>query len=200
MARRKKEMKQAGRFGMLAGLVMLPLGLAASLAGVQAAAAGQAPAAAPLDLSGPLAFANGECRFSPAIDRAFPALLAWDERRQRFVTRTVRIGPMTLAPTLTAGPPAGGGRLYRASVRLTVPARWNGLTLAGLGAAAGYEYRQRELRFAEPAATVRRRLRTLGTALPAPPAYRRIPTDGCAASIGLEPRGRGSALVCTGWC
>ena len=153
-----------------------------------------------LDLSAPLSFANGECRFSPAIDRAFPDILYWDEARQRFAARTVRIGGMALTPTLAAGPPEGGGRMYRSSVRLTRQARWNGLTLVGLGASAGFEYRRRELRFAEPVAVLRSRLRALGTTLPAPPAWRSIPTDGCAASIGAEVRGRGSALVCTGWC
>lgn len=162
--------------------------------------AADAQPGAPLDLSAPLSFANGQCRFSPAIDRALPALLRWDERGQRFVSGTVRIGTMTLTPVLTAGPLEGGARLHRSSVRLTRPARWNGLTLVGLGAAAGHEYRQWEIRFAEPAAAVRRRLRTLGTELPAPPAYREIPTDGCAASIGIEARGQESALVCTGWC
>ena len=127
----------------------------------------------------------------PDIERIIPS---------SFATRTVRLGGMSLTPSLSAGPPEGGGRLYRSAVRLPRAARWNGLTLTGLGAAAGYEYRQREIRFAEPAAAVRRRLRALGTDLPAPPAYRRIPTDGCAASIGLEARGRGSALVCTGGC
>jgi hypothetical protein len=158
----------------------------------------QRPAAP--DLSAPLSFANGQCRFSPAIDRAIADMLYWDEGRQRFATRAVRLANMSLTPSLSVGPPEGGGRLYRSAVRLTRPARWNGLTLTGLGAAAGYEYRQREIRFAEPAAAVRRRLRALGTDLPAPPAYRRIPTDGCAASIGIEVRGQGSALVCTGWC
>ena len=74
------------------------------------------------------------------------------------------------------------------------------VAVTGLAAAAGPEYRQREIRFAEPAAAVRRRLRALGTALPAPPAAQQIPTDNCAASIGIEVRGPGTALVCTGWC
>jgi len=63
-----------------------------------------------------------------------------------------------------------------------------------------YEYRQRELRFANSPAATRAQLRRLGTELPAPPASRSIPTDGCAASIGIESRGSGSALVCKGWC
>ena len=179
---------------------LLSIGLAALAISGSGRAAALAQPGTPLDLSGPLSFANGQCRFSPAIDRALPSLLYWDERGQRFAARTVRIGTMSLTPTLTAGPPEGGGRLHRSSVRLTRPARWNGLTLVGLGAAAGPEFRQREIRFAEPAAAVRRRLRALGTELPAPPASRSLPTDGCAASIGIEVRGQGSALVCTGWC
>ena len=175
-----------------AALAVVPIGPAAPVI--------SAPAPARPDFSAPFSFANGECRFSPALDPAFAGMLYWDEGRQRFAARTVRIGTMSLVPTLMPGPPEGGGRLYRSSVRLTRPARWNGLTLVGLGAAAGFEYRQREIRFAEPAAAVRSRLRALGTELPAPPAYREIPTDGCAASIGVEARGRGSALVCTGWC
>lgn len=177
---------------MLAGLTLL--------AAAPAASGPTARGPARLDFSAPLAFADGQCRFSPALDRALSGMLAWDESRQRFIGNPVRLGPLSLTPTLSSGPPAGGGRLYRSSVRLTARAHWNGLTLTGLGAAAGYEYRQRELRFAESAAVTRMRLRRLGTALPAPPAYRRIPTDGCAASIGIESRDRGSALVCTGWC
>lgn len=182
------------------GIGILSIGLAALAIGAPRSAAAFAQPRAPLDLSGRLSFADGQCRFSPAIDRALQSLLSWDERGGRFVARPVRIGTMSLMPTLTAGPPEGGGRLHRSAVRLTRPARWNGLTLVALGAAAGYEYRQWEIGFAESAAAVRRRLRALGTELPEPPAYREIPTDGCAASIGIEVRGQGSALVCTGWC
>jgi hypothetical protein len=182
------------------GLAILPIGAASPALSADSGQGARPAASRALDLSAPLSFANGQCRFSPAIDRAFPEMLRWDERRQRFVAGSVRLGTMALTPSLTAGPPAGGSRLYRSSVRLTGPARWNGLTLLGLGAAAGHEYRQRELRFAESVPLLRSRLRAMGTILPAPPAYREIPTDGCAASIGVEPRGRGSALVCTGWC
>ena len=172
----------------------------ALLAAGSAASAQVSRGSARLDLSAPLSFTDGICHFSPSLDRALSGMLSWDESRQRFIARTVRIGPMSLHPALTVGPPEGGGRLHRSSVRLTAPARWNGLTLTGLAAAAGYEYRQRELRFANSPAATRAQLRRLGTELPAPPASRSIPTDGCAASIGIETRGRGSALVCTGWC
>lgn len=183
-----------------AGVGTLPLALAALAVFESGGAAAVAQQAAPLDLSAPLSFANGQCRFSPAIDRALTDMLYWDEGRRTFATRAVRIGEMRLTPLLMAGPPAGGGRLYRSSVRLAGAARWHGLNLVGLGAAAGPEYRRRELRFAEPVATVRSRLRAMGTALPAPPAVRHIPSDSCAASIAVEALGRGSALVCTNWC
>jgi hypothetical protein len=204
--RHRMAQRRLGWLGFLGG-ALAPVGLAMlMIAPAGPALSGPADQATPssrpgtLDLSAPLSFASGECRFSPAIDRAFPDILYWDEAGQRFATRTVRIGDMSLTPTLAAGPPEGGGRMHRSSVRLTRQARWNGLTLVGLGASAGFEYRRRELRFAEPVAVLRSRLRALGTVLPAPPAWRSIPTDGCAASIGVEVRGRGSALVCTGWC
>ncbi len=156
---------------------------------------------APLDLSGRLSFAGGDCRFSPAIDRAFPRLLHWDESRRTYRPRTVQLGSMSLTPRLSASPPQGDeGRLYQSSVRLTQPTRWNGLSLLELRASTGFEFGDQQLVFAESAGVVRDRLRAMGVSLPAPPAYRTIPTDGCQASIGVETRRQGSALVCTGWC
>ena len=158
----------------------------------------------PLDISSRIGIADGDCHFAPDLQRAFTDMLVQDDRGRTVGPEVVRIGALRLMPVVTSARDEGvdlpNYRRYVSSVSFPSPALWNGLRLRGLRVENGWEFSSRAIEFEETPGAVRSTMRRIGIAVPPPPAYRELPTEGCSSSIGVETRANGAALVCTSWC
>jgi hypothetical protein len=155
------------------------------------------------DISSRISISGGECRFSSDLQRALDRMFVRPNDGEPVRASAIRLADMRLVPTITSERDEGvliPYRRYTSRARLSTPAQWNGLRLIGLETVDGWEFSSQALEFSDDPARVRAALLRMGIRVPAPPASRTLPTDGCAAAIGVTASSRGSALVCDSWC
>ena len=158
----------------------------------------------PLDISSRISIAGGNCHFAPDLQRAFDRMFVRPNEGESVRVDAIQIGEMRVIPTISSERDEGvllpNYRRYTAQVRFNTPVQWNGLRLVGLQTVDGWEFSSRSMEFSDSPARIRSTLLRIGIRLPAAPAYRTLPTEGCASSIGMERRANGGALVCASWC
>lgn len=157
-----------------------------------------------LDLSARFSYdQDANCRFHPQIDTALRTMVAYPSSRGSAEGRAVSIGTMRLTPDVKSERvDMSGDSYYQTDAVLTLPqeVRWNGLRVRRLVSGSGYEDGMSGVVFAEDPATVRGKLAEMGVSVPLPPGHLELPTEACSASVWLERRNGGTALICGSGC